>query len=101
WAFAQIERVGESDSVYLILLWPKKETRPDLRVGDLHMTGRKCQGGLVIFRNLAAEFESSAQFEFCVPIVIKRQRECSRCENKICVKKERILVQNFASVTAL
>src|SRR5262245_51202977 len=65
------------------------------------MTGRKSQRGFVVFGNLAAELKSPAQFKFCVPIIIKRQSECSRCEDKICVKEERVLIQNFASIAAL
>src|SRR5436190_1587512 len=65
------------------------------------MTRRKSQRGLVVFSNFAAELKSSAQFKFCVSIIIKRQSECSRCENKICIKEEGVLIQNFASITAL
>src|SRR6478672_12794165 len=65
------------------------------------MTRRKSQRRLVVFGNFATELESSTHFKFCVPIIIKRQSECSRCENKICVKEERVLIQNFASIAAL
>src|SRR5580765_7153958 len=65
------------------------------------MTRRKSQRRLVVFCNFATELESSTHFKFCVPIIIKRQSECSRCENKICVKEERVLIQNFASIAAL
>src|SRR5438552_3923009 len=65
------------------------------------MARRKSQRGLVVFRNLAAELESSAQFKFRVPIIIKRQSECSCCEDKIRIKEERVLVQNFPSIAAL
>src|SRR6476646_11576778 len=65
------------------------------------MARRKGQRRLVVFRNFATERESSTHFKFCVPIVIKRQSECSRCENKVRVKEERVLIQNFTSIAAL
>src|SRR6478752_4790809 len=65
------------------------------------MARRKGQRRLVIFRNFTTELESSTHFKFCVPIVIKRQSECSRCENKVRVKEERVLIQNFTSIAAL
>src|SRR5689334_9860591 len=65
------------------------------------MTRRKSQRCLVVFGNFATELESSTDFKFCVPIVIKRQSECSRCENKICIKEKRVLIQNFTSIAAL
>ena len=65
------------------------------------MTDREDQSSFVIFRNFAAEFESSAQLELCVAIIIKSEGVCSRAENKVCVKKERVLVQNLAFIAAL
>jgi hypothetical protein len=65
------------------------------------MTDREGQGRLIVFGDFAAKFESSTQFKFCVPVVVKRQGEGSCGELEIGVKKERILVQNFAFVTAL
>src|SRR5580765_2796438 len=49
WTLAQIKCVGESDGVYLIVAWAKKKTRPDFRVGDLHMTHRKDESDLIGF----------------------------------------------------
>src|SRR4030095_11067304 len=65
------------------------------------MTRRKSQRRLVVFGNFAAKLESSTQFKFCVPIVIESESKHSRSEHKICVKKERIFIQNFASIAAL
>src|SRR5690242_3833245 len=65
------------------------------------MARRKSQRGLIVFSNLTAELKSSAEFEFCVPIIIKSESECSRCENKIGVKEERVLIQDFATIAAL
>src|SRR6478609_6912819 len=65
------------------------------------MTRRKSQRRLVVLGNFATELESSTHFKFCVPIVIKRQSECSRCENKVRLKEERVLIQNFTSIAAL
>src|SRR5215211_6715505 len=65
------------------------------------MTRRKSQRRLVVFGNFAAELKSPAQFEFRVPIIIKRQSEYFRRKNKIRVKEERVLIQNFTSIAAL
>src|SRR6476646_4213898 len=65
------------------------------------MTRRKSQRRLVVFGNFATQLESSTHLKFCVPIVIKRQSECFRRKNKIRVKEERVLIQNFASIAAL
>src|SRR3954451_19148157 len=100
-ALTQIERVRETDRIDLILSGAKKEIRPDLRVGYLDVSRREDQRYLVVLCDFAAQLESSAQLKFCVAIVIKRQRKCSRCENKIRIKEERVLVQDFTSVTSL
>src|SRR5262245_3602814 len=65
------------------------------------MTNSKDERGFVIFRNFAAQLESSAQLKFCVAIVIESEGVHFRCKNKICVKEERVLIQNFASIAAL
>src|SRR5437588_7375478 len=98
----QIKCVREPDRVHEIIRRRSEEKfRLDLRVGDFHVPRREDKRRLVVFGDFTAKFESSTQFKFCVPVVIKRQGEHSCGELKIGVKKERILVQNFAFVTAL
>src|SRR5262249_43479447 len=101
-ALTQIKRVREPDRVHeIIRRRPEQKVRPDLRVDNLHMTHGENQGRLVVFSTFTAQFESSTQFKFCVAVIIKRQSECSCGELEIGVQEERILVQNFASITAL
>ena len=54
WALTQIKCVSETDGIYLILVWSKKKARFYLRIGDVHVTRRKSQRGLVVFGDLAA-----------------------------------------------
>src|ERR1700756_2993357 len=91
-ALTEIECVRESDGVYLIVTVSQEEFRPDFRIRDFHMTNGEDERGLVIFRNFAAQFESSAQLKFCVAIVIESEGVHFRRKNKICVKEERILI---------
>ena len=56
---------------------------------------------LVVFRNLASELESPAQFEFRVAIVSESERSKPGSKEKICIEEERILVDNFTFVAAL
>src|SRR6266446_5588374 len=79
----------------------RQEYRLDASIGYFYVSNREDQTSFILFRNLAREFESSAQFKFCVAVVIKGDRGEPRFEGKISIKKEWILVQNFASITPL
>src|SRR5438034_754599 len=100
-ALTEIECVCESKGIYLIVALSQEEVRLDFRISDFHMANGKDERGLVIFRNFAAQLEASAQLKFCVTIVIEGEGVHFRRENKICVKEERVLIRNFASITAL
>src|SRR5882762_5729709 len=70
-ALTQIKCVREPDRVHeIIRCRPEKKFRLDLGIGDFHMTGREDQGRLVVFGDFTAKFESPAQFEFCVAVVV-------------------------------
>ena len=60
----KIQSVSKSDRVYEIIRRRSDEKfRLDFGVGDFHVTDRENQPGLIVFRDLAIEFESPAQFE--------------------------------------
>src|SRR5262245_45513014 len=90
-ALTEIERVRQSNGVHLIIALPQQEVRSDFRIGDLYMPNGEDKSSLVIFCNLTAQFQSSAQFKFCVAVVIESESRHTRGEHKICVKKERHL----------
>src|SRR5262245_12704136 len=91
-ALTEIECVCQSDGIDLIIALSQEEVRPDLRIGDLHMTNGEDKRGLVVFCNFAAQLESSAQLKFCVTIIIESEGVHFRRKNKICVKEERVLI---------
>src|SRR5215469_987295 len=59
------------------------------------------QANLIVFANFAGPVEVSAQFKFCVAVVIKGKGARSGSEGNVCVQKEWIFVQKFATIAAL
>src|SRR5215510_12656783 len=100
-AITQIKCVTQPNRVYQVRSRSKKEIRPDLRISDVYTPKIEDQRGVIVFGDLAAEFQSCAQFEFCVAVVIESEGRSTGFENEICVEKERILVQDVASIAAL